>query len=143
MVDVSDPALAEAYADVRNDKTDTDWVLCGYSEDGKSLQKRGSGSGGLAEMAESFVDNEPMYGYLRVTAGDEESIRQKFVLVTWCGPEVKALKKAKMSVHKASFKTLFKEFAVEMHYTERNEVDPAEVRARVIASGGANYSQKY
>jgi hypothetical protein len=38
---------------------------------------------------------------------------------------------------------LFKEFAVEMHYTERNEVDPAEVRARVIASGGANYSQKY
>jgi hypothetical protein len=100
MVDVSDPALAEAYADVRNDKTDTDWVLCGYTEDGKALQKRGAGSGGLAEMAESFVDNEPMYGYLRVTAGDEESIRQKFVLVTWCGPEVKALKKAKMSVHK-------------------------------------------
>ena len=27
-------------------------------------------------------------------------IRQKFVLVSWCGPEVKALKKAKMSVHK-------------------------------------------
>lgn len=35
------------------------------------------------------------------------------------------------------------EFAVEMHYTELNEVDAAEVRQRVIASGGANYSQKY
>jgi hypothetical protein len=75
-------------------------VLCGYTEDGKALEVRGKGNGGLEEMREHFKDDEPMYGYLRVTAGDEESIRQKFVLISWCGPEVKALKKAKMSVHK-------------------------------------------
>jgi hypothetical protein len=37
---------------------------------------------------------------------------------------------------------VFKEYAVERHYTEKAEVDPAEVRQLVIASGGANYSQK-
>merc|ERR1711964_618504 len=107
---------------------------------GKALRLVG-GEGGLDEMATNFADDEPMYGYLRVTVGDEESIRQKFVLVTWCGPGVKALKKAKMSVHKANFKEKFREFSVEMHYTEQGEVDPEEVRQRVIASGGANYSQ--
>merc|ERR1711991_233994 len=143
MVDCEDPALYEAYEDVRNDKTDTDWALCGYTQDGKALEVRGSGTGGPNEMKNSFVDDEPMYGYLRVTAGDEESIRQKFVLVSWCGPSVKALKKAKMSVHKASFKKVFREYAVERHYTEIEEIDAEEVRQMVIASGGANYSQKY
>ena len=114
-----------------------------YTSDGKALELRGTGSGGLADMAGSFEDDQPMYGYLRITVGDEESIRQKFVLVTWCGPGVKALKKAKMSVHKASFKEVVREFSVEMHYTEQGEVDPEEVRQRVIASGGANYSQVY
>merc|ERR1712065_85092 len=125
MVDVSDEAIEEAYHDVRNDETDTDWMVCGYTDNGKALELRGSGSGGLDEMAATFPEDQPMYGYLRVTVG------------------VKALKKAKMSVHKASFKELVREFAIEMHYTEPQEVDAAEIRARVIASGGANYSQKY
>lgn len=75
-------------------------VLVGYTADGKALEVRGSGTGGLAEMRNNFVADEPMYGYVRVTAGDDESVRQKFVLVSWCGEGVKALKKAKMSVHK-------------------------------------------
>lgn len=118
-------------------------VLAGYTADGKALEVRGTGSGGLDAMKQGFVADEPMYGYLRITVGDDESIRQKFVLVSWCGPEVKALKKAKMSVHKASFKKVFKEFAIEKHFTELSEVDANEVRQHVIASGGANYSQKY
>merc|ERR1712000_552676 len=133
MVDVSDEAITEAYHSVRDDNTAVDWFLAGYSDDGKALRLVGG----------HFEDDQPMYGYLRVTVGDDESIRQKFVLVTWCGPAVKALKKAKMSVHKASFKEVVREFAIEMHYTEHNEVDAAEIRARVIAAGGANYSQKY
>lgn len=75
MVDVSDPSLADgslircvffsslliffffplnkkAYTDVRSDKSDTDWCLCGYTADGKALELRGKGSGGLAEMAQ-------------------------------------------------------------------------------------------
>merc|ERR1711991_987951 len=50
---------------------------------------------------------------------------------------------AKMSVHKASFKDVVREFAIEMHYDDKDDVDAAEIRARVIAAGGANYSQAY
>lgn len=143
MVDCSDDAIHEAYRNVRDDASDIDWFLAGYTENGKALELLGSGGGGLEEMGGLFEDDKPMYGYLRVTVGDEESIRQKFVLVTWCGMAVKALKKAKMSVHKASFKDVVREFAIEVHYTEHDEVDAAEIRSRVIAAGGANYSQKY
>merc|ERR1711964_622413 len=106
MVDVSDEAITEAYHSVRDDNTAVDWFLAGYSDDGRALRLVGSGEGGLDEMGGHFEDDQPMYGYLRVTVGDEESIRQKFVLVTWCGPAVKALKKAKMSVHKAASRRL-------------------------------------
>merc|ERR1711991_326966 len=143
MVDCSDEALAEAYNDVRNDKSDTDWVLCGYTDDGKSLEIRGSGSGGLDEMKEHFVEDQCMYGYLRVTSGDEESVRQKFVLVSWCGPNVKALKKARMSVHKASFKQVFREYSVEIHYTDLDDIDYDELRSRVVKSGGSYFFYSY
>ncbi len=67
-------------------------VLCGYTDDGKALQVvgtkrpclgfqgadavrcKGTGSGGLEEMKGHFAADQPMYGYLRVTAGDEESV---------------------------------------------------------------------
>merc|ERR1711916_92806 len=81
MVDCSDDAIQTAYHDVRDDKTDSNWLLCGYTSDGKALELIGSGAGGLTEMAESFVEDQPQYGYLRVTVGDEESIRQKFALI--------------------------------------------------------------
>ena len=132
--------LNAAYNDVRDDNSDTDWALVGYTSNGKALEVRGTGSGGLDELKEGFVEDEPMFAYLRITTGDEDSIRQKFCLISWCGTKVKALKKARMSVHKASFKEVFREYAVEMHYTEQSEVNYDELRARVIASGGANYS---
>ena len=33
MADVSDPAIAAAYDDVRNDKTETSWLLLDYESD--------------------------------------------------------------------------------------------------------------
>jgi hypothetical protein len=68
----------------------------------------GKGEGGLAELLENLSDDASQYGYLRVITGDNESRRTKFVFVSWCGANVGALKRAKMSVHKASVKTIIK-----------------------------------
>lgn len=61
MVDVSNAELKECYDDVRNDKTETDWALFGYTSDGKALEFRGKGSGGLDEMKEQFKDDEVIF----------------------------------------------------------------------------------
>ena len=53
-----------------------------------------------------FSDDERVFGYVRVTTGDEMSKRAKFVLVTWVGPNVSPLKRAKMSTDKADLKRI-------------------------------------
>jgi len=138
MADVSNPEIAEAYKEIRSDSSQTNWILLGY--EGNSIVVQGRGSGGVTEMAENLKDDQAQYAYLRVIAGDNESRRTKFVFVSWCGDQVGALKRAKMSVHKASVKTVVKEFGVEYHATSREELSEAELMARVKKASGADYS---
>ena len=50
------------------------------------------------------IDEERQYGYLRMITGDELSKRAKFAFVTWIGPSVSALKRARVSIDKALVK---------------------------------------
>ena len=58
----------------------------------------------------SFVclcsDDERLYGFIRIDTGDELSKRAKFVLITWVGTNVSALRRAKMSIDKSLVKTV-------------------------------------
>lgn len=79
-----------------DDKTDT-------------LKLAGSGSGGLAELTKALSQKEASFGYLRVTIGNDElSRRAKFVLISWCGNQVKVMRKAKLSVHNSEVKEVIK-----------------------------------
>jgi hypothetical protein len=138
MADVSDPQIKDAYNDVRNDKTDTNWAVFKY-EGKKKIVFAGKGTGDLSELADQFNDNEAAFAFLRVTTGDEESKRAKFVLVSWCGEQVGSLARANMSVHKASVKEICRDFALERHYTDKGEVDAAALLVDVTKAGGAAY----
>ena len=50
------------------------------------------------------TDDERVFAYVRVTTGDELSKRAKFALITWIGPSVGGVKKAKVSTDKAFVK---------------------------------------
>jgi len=112
MADVSDSRLAEAYQDVRNDSTPTNWFVGGYDGPAK-IVFQAKGSDGFSGFADALKDNECQYGFVRFTTGDEESKRAKFVFISWAGPSSKALARAKMSVHKANVKDVLRDFAVE------------------------------
>jgi len=102
MADVSDQAIAEgafssrgcsngsllpcqltAYNDVRDDKTETNWLLVDYeTERSDKLKLTGTGSGGLAELQNSLQDSNASFAYVRVKySNDKESVREKFILV--------------------------------------------------------------
>jgi hypothetical protein len=83
-------------------------ILFGYEGTTNKIVSQGKGEGGLAELVEQFADDQAQYAYLRVVSGDSESKRTKFVFISWCGPSVGALKRAKMSVHKADVKKVIK-----------------------------------
>jgi len=133
------PGIKEAYDDVRNDKTPTNWALFKY-EGKKKIVFVSKGDGGLNELAGNFADDECAFAFLRLTVGDEESKRAKFVLVSWCGEKVGALARANMSVHKASVKEICRDFALERHYVDKSEINEQQLTQDVVKAGGANYS---
>lgn len=75
--------LLLAYLDVRDDKSDTNWLLLDYASDtSDALQLTKTGTGGLAELAEHLADTRGSYAYARVSfSNDKESKREKFILV--------------------------------------------------------------
>lgn len=65
----------------------------------------GSGSS-YDEFLAVCSDDERVYGYIRFETGDEMSKRAKFAFITWIGPSVSPLKKAKVSTDKAFVKEI-------------------------------------
>lgn len=53
-----------------------------------------------------YLDDNRVYGYVRFETGDEMSRRAKFAFITWIGPGVSPLKKAKVSTDKAFVKSI-------------------------------------
>ena len=134
-----DPAISQAYDDVRSDSTETNWLKIGY-ESAAKLVLVGTGTGGLEEFVSQFGDDtECAFGYARVVTGDEESKRVKFVLFAWTGDNAGIMKKAKMSVHKANVKEVLREFSLETLASDASDLDAAKIKAAVIKAGGANY----
>jgi len=114
MANVSDPAIADAYAEISVMRNPTNWVVLGY-KDNSTIQVVGKGSGGVSEAVALLHEDQVNYGMFRVNfTADDETVRTKFVLFAWGGPKASILKKGKMSVHKASIKTIFKDFALEI-----------------------------
>lgn len=75
----------------------------------------GKGKGGVSEGVANFRDNEVQYGLFKVTfVADDETRRTKFVFVSWSGEKASILRRGKMSVHKASVKSIIKDFAIEV-----------------------------
>ena len=57
-------------------------------------------------MFPTCTDDQRGYGYVRFEIGDEMSRRKKFAFITWIGPSVSPLKKAKVSTDKAFVKRI-------------------------------------
>lgn len=72
-LNVTDPALLEAYDDVRDDKTATDWAFFDFAA-GKPdrLQVAGTGSGGLSEFMGQLKDDVAGWGYVRMNMSNDE-----------------------------------------------------------------------
>ncbi|KAI9438631.1 ADF-like domain-containing protein [Lactarius indigo] len=141
MADVSDPKINEAYEEVRSNKSDVNWVLIDYESDrSDKLLVTGTGSGGLAELQEKLDPAKASYAYVRVTySNDKESQREKFILVTWIGSGCKVMRKAKISVHTADVKSVFRVYSIDVPAKEKDDLKEEPIVVRLRKAGGASY----
>ena len=66
-----------------------------------------------------------------VVGNDELSKRAKFVLVAWCGPDVKVMRRGKLSVHISEVKKVFKNFAIEISAESVDDLKEATVTLKL------------
>ncbi|CCA72796.1 related to coactosin [Serendipita indica DSM 11827] len=141
MADVSDPEIVTAYNQVRNDKSEINWLLIDY-ENARSdkLTLTATGSGGLNELKDHLRDDHASFAYVRVSySNDKESLREKFVLVVWIGEQVKVMRKAKLSVHTADVKSVLRIFSIEVAAKDKEDLEEEPIIVRLRKAGGASY----
>jgi hypothetical protein len=125
MVDCSSPSLAESYNAIRGKSID--WVVVGY--DGNKLVVQHSGLD-ISKLMDNLDDGQCQYGMAKIKykadadegLGFSDDVREKYVFFTFAGPNASALKRGKMSVHKADLKKTFRDFAVEIQATSKDEL---------------------
>jgi len=130
-----------AYLEVRDDKSETNWLLLDYeSEKSDKLKLTQTGTGGLSELKDALDDYRASYGYVRVSySNDKESTREKFILVVWIGPNCKIMRKAKISVHSADVKNVLRVFSIEVAAREKDDLNEDPIIIRLRKAGGASY----
>ena len=131
--------LAGAILDVRSNDTPTNWCLCGYdfSQPGMTLVMRGSGTGGLAELASKLDSSSAYYGFSRTTDNIDKTVAVKFVFVTFLGESVPPMKKGKITTFKGTVTEHFEPFHLELlNATSPEEVNDAAVQALIDAQFG-------
>jgi len=139
MAEIQREQMTEAYDDVRSDSTETIWALFGYDGDAIVLLESGAD---FDDFISKFNDDERLFGFLRMTTGEEpnfKSKRAKFVLITWIGCNVPALKRAKVSTDKSAVKSVVKNFAIEIQTSDLSELKEDHIKSLLLKAGGANY----
>ncbi|CAB3229353.1 unnamed protein product [Arctia plantaginis] len=128
--------IRAAYEDVRSDNSPTEWAV--FKFDGARIVCSARGSD-FTEFRTQFSDDDRAFGYLRLQMGDEMSKRKKFMFMTWVGPNVSVINRAKMSTDKAIIKDIISNFAVELQLENQSEIDIDQFKDALNRAGGANY----
>ncbi|KAF1828714.1 actin depolymerizing protein [Decorospora gaudefroyi] len=141
---LTDPEIAQAYEDVRSDKSETNWLVLKYaSTSSDNLTLAATGHGPITEMTQSLADDEAAYAYIRMRLGnDEYSERVKFAFVVWQGPQTKVMRKAKMSFQSGQVKQVIRAYAVEIQTGDRKDLEADAVTLMLRKAMGANYDRQ-
>ena len=105
-----------------------------FKYEGKVVKPAASGTD-YDEFLTHFTDSERVYAFVRIETGDELSKRAKFALITWVGPNIKAVQRAAVSTDKAFVKEIIKNYAKEILADQISEVQFDHVKAEVIKCG--------
>jgi len=129
-------AIKEAYTEVMADSNGIEWATFIFKDNKLGVTAKGSH---FNEFKSQFGPDDRGFGYIKIMTGDEMSKRSKFVMVTWVGPNVSVMKKAKMSTDKALMKDIIQNLSVEMQCENANEISEDRFKTEVVRAGGANY----
>jgi len=129
--------IKDAIADVRNDKTPTNWVLLSYAgENSNDVQLVGSGDGGLNELIPHLAPDNVGYGLIRVAERFDNSDTVKFVFIKWVGESIHRMLRARLGTHSGAVKEIVTPYHVDVEATNLSEISDEIVTKTVSKASG-------
>jgi len=129
--------IRDAIADVRNDKTSTNWALVSYQgENSNDVGLLGKGDGGVNELISHLKDNIVAHGLLRVTEKFDNSVTVKFVYINWVGESIHRMLRARLGTHSGAIKEIITPYHVNVDATNLSEISEEIVTRTVSKASG-------
>jgi len=131
-VNIDEGPIRAAIADVRNDATDTDWVLITYDgPNSNNIVLLGKGSGGTAELLTHLKDDVVAYGLVRQVERFDDSNRVMFAYINWVGEEIHRMLKARLGTHSGAVKSLLAPYHADIDATNRTEISSEIITVKI------------
>ncbi|KAK3521531.1 hypothetical protein QTP70_009026 [Hemibagrus guttatus] len=131
-------ALSDAYNEVVEGKTATDWALFTYEGNSNDIQIAAKGGGGLDEMVQELSAGKVMYAFCRVT--DPHSRVPKFILINWTGEGVTGVRRGVCANHLYTMASFLRGAHVTINAHSEDDVEPELIMNKVSQAVGVNYS---
>lgn len=129
--------IKDAIADVRSDKTPTNWVLLSYQgENSNDVALVGKGDGGVNEFIAQLHDDKVGYGLLRVSERFDNSDTVKFVYVNWVGEKIHRMLRARLGTHSGAVKEVLQPYHVTVDAEKASEITEDIILKTVSKASG-------
>jgi len=148
-VDFSDSKIAPAFAAIKDSKQPINWLAYGLVGKTNKLELVGTGEGGLSEMTACLGDDRVVFCLLRVIGADVQanvtSHREKFTYISWIGPKVGVMQRAKVGMQSKAVQSYFVGVSLVVSVDASTSADLAleSLAKRLLACGGAHKPTKY
>jgi hypothetical protein len=148
-VDFSDPAVAPAFASLKDMKSSNNWLALGLVGKTNKLEVVGTGAEGLSSLSAALPEDRVVFCLLRVIGADVQanvtSNREKFVYISWIGSKVGVMQRAKVGMQSKLVQSYFVgvSLAVVMDASEHKDLELDGIARRLLACGGAHKPTKY
>ncbi|KAM6975911.1 drebrin-like a [Tautogolabrus adspersus] len=131
-------ALMDAYKDVVDGRSDTNWALFTYEGNSNDIRLAQKGDGGLEEMVEELSSGKVMYAFCRVQ--DPNSGLPKYVLINWTGEGVKDSRKGLCANHVSSMANFLKGAHVTVNARGEEDVETESILDKVAKASGSSFN---
>ena len=122
---------------VRDIANDTQvWALVGVFKDKLKFSKKGRD---YEELLGNLGPEDMAFAYAKIVMGDEVSRREKFILISWVGSQVSAVKRARMMVSRCEVDQLFDQRAKVVEASDLSELALSVIKQSLVKAGGADY----
>eukprot|EP01105_Mastigella_eilhardi_P006850 TRINITY_DN18362_c0_g1_i1.p1 TRINITY_DN18362_c0_g1~~TRINITY_DN18362_c0_g1_i1.p1 ORF type:complete len:162 (-),score=50.26 TRINITY_DN18362_c0_g1_i1:174-599(-) len=137
-VDMSDPAIMEAYTEVRK-AGEVDWMTIEYADSKrKGFKLSQKGTGGVAACLATLPENAVRFGYIRVEyhqdAEGEVGNRTKFVFFSWTPEKTPVMEKAKVTVHTPAVRDIIRDASIAIQASDAIELSVEEINKKLSKS---------